>query len=300
MKELGANLIGWASANPDFAMVILSVMTVVATASLVLWRQLYALITFAMDRYYNRLQVCVISDLKAARLDDFFDLYHRIFSSEERPATTEIQDWLRSKARQVGVQYRLYLALHRSAPSGVAISMYEESSGTLFVPYMGIAGLDAQWGDTRRIVRSLLRCVTKTARNWKFAVVEVADPAEDGLSPDEVKRRCARIRRLRALAAGVGLEMMQPDFQYVQPAYQTDVDQFDGTPMLLFLLDRRSHEELPRDVILSALRFIYLKVYKPSFRGTPAEVEAYSLELHAQLDKLQQDVSELIPVRARL
>ena len=288
----------WATANADLLKVLLPIITLFGAILLAMWRRVAALFAFLKDRYFNRLQVCVIANAKAKRLDDFLELYHAIFRSDERIATKEILDWLRWKAKDVGIQYRLYLAIHKSHPVGIAISLFDRQSGILFIPYLGIANLDVQWRDTKKIIRALLNTVSRTAHKWKVGIVEVADPDEPAIEDDEVKRRRARIRRLRALAGGVGLEMIQPDIAYIQPVYHTDVDERDLRTMVLFLLESAKRDDgLPKEIIMDALTFVYHKVYRPSFGGPPETVAAYEEDLSARLSELATTLAEIVPVR---
>lgn len=299
MPELQTALIELVKANSDLIKVAVTLVSVVGGATFFFWKRLVSATIYIKDRYVNRLQVCVISDVSAGRLDDFIELYHQTFNSDERVSTKEIHDWLSWKAEHEGVQYRLYVTLRDSKAVAIAISFYDHASKTLFIPYMGVSDLDAQWKTTRSIVRAMVRAVSREARGWTAALVEIADPSEAGLPADEISRRRARIRRLKTLVAREGLEMLQVDLPYVQPSFANDVDQVDLCGMLLFaLLKEKQRTELPRALVIEALDFIYNRIYRPSFCGTTEACAAYELDLKTRLATLGATLTDPVSLRS--
>jgi hypothetical protein len=285
-------------ANGDVIKIALSLLGAVGAVLFFFWRQVVGTSIHVKDRYVNRLQVCVISDTSARRLDDFIELYQEIFSSEERVSTKEIHDWLEWKAHKEGIQYRLYLAMKDSKPAAVAISFFQSSTKMLFIPYMGISGLDGSWATSRRIVRAMVRAVSREARNWTAGLVEIADPEEPNLPFDEVRRRRARIKRLASFAARENLGMLQVDLPYAQPSFANDVDQLDLCGMLLFVLLREKRAtSLPREVVIQALEFIYHRIYRASFSGSAEAAAAYELDLRSRITSFTESLGEAVMLR---
>lgn len=143
-----------------------------------------------------------------------------------------------------------------------------------------------------------MRAVSREARNWRLGFVEIADPAEPKLAVEEVRRRHARIKRLKALAAREGLEMLNIDVKYVQPSFANDVDQQELCEMLLFVLLReRQKTSLPRELVMDGLDFIYNRIYRASFVGSPDDASAYQIDLKSRLAAFEAQLGDIVALR---
>jgi hypothetical protein len=288
----------WFSKHPADAIKSgLVILTAILAALGVFWRKVAEISKIVYEQQIGRLHVCVISKLNARRLDDFIDLYHQIFDESERASTSEIHAWLQGKGLKEGIEYRLYLALLKSRPAGIAIGMYDRATKAIYIPYFGVSpDVDSTWGTTHRVVQAMVRSMTKSAKGWEVGVVEVADPGEPDITEVERRRRRARVRRLGSLVTGAALHMVQPQLQYVQPIYDTDGEAAENKTMLLFLLHRSPPRgNLPKGLVLDILGFVYLKVYLLCFSGSSNERQQYSASLKSRLSYLKAQLPRKVP-----
>lgn len=286
--------------HSDLIQTTLAITGAIVAIAVFAWTRGRLLLRWAIERGTHRPRSRVISKIEDPAFDEFVELYHSAFSLDERVSTKEIQDWLRFKARSLGIEYRLHLCWLRSVPAGFCITMYCPKQAVVFIPYLGVAQMDERWRDTRRVVRSLLQSLSKTYPHWRILVAEVESPDEEDLPHDERRRRMARVRRLRALAGSVGLEIREPNFLYTQPAYATDAaDQHDRVMSLLVFSSAADHVGIPKRELLDCLETLYLSVYLPCYAGDRVALEAYACSLHSHLSRYAATLPDPVPFRPR-
>jgi hypothetical protein len=246
---------------------------------------------WTFHRFGQRIALKEIKRAKDKDIDDTLDLYERLFKEEQRVASSDLVEWLRTEQASTAIQHCLLVAKLRGKTVGILKALFCPKERYALISYFGIDNQDVV---TRKVASKLLmrffrKCL---AKRWKDCdgVIFETDLPRSGLSKAENIERKARIRLFRDMARQHGHEACQIRFEYCQPK-MADAFSLAGKErkMALMLIPIKKCDEgcICRSDFERALRFLIFGVYGSTQKVPNQRKDAYQ----TYLERIYRDLS---------
>ena len=180
--------------------------------------------------------------------------------------------------------------------------MYELKSKYLFIAYYGI---DTSVEQARRLaapalMKSMKELIDKEMMDCKAILFELEAP-DPSLSAKENLERRARIRLFKEVAKRQNLAAYELKFDYFQPLMEVsrgDEKSVSEECLVLMYIPVRDpvpiQKNLSKSKVLEALHFIYLEIYRPTFRHDPIQDGTYQTYLNGLLGLYKTELPDTI------
>jgi|GEM_PF-2613508 len=253
-------------------------------------------------------RVKVIKKSSDKDIEGFVDLYNKLINEDIRIDPAEIISWIdedRALRKVKTHNYLHYLLVGKL--SGEVVSflkvMYCTDSKYLFIAYYGI---DTENEKARRLaapamIKGLSKLIMAEMKDCKGIVLEVQAPSPK-IDFQENNERKARIRLFKETAKRLNYRMYEVGIDYLQP--QMDInseDEFEEEKMILLYAPVNDtvpyNKKISKDKVLEILNFIYLQIYRPTFRHDPEKDFAYQVYLNSLLRDYEANLPQSISLK---
>ncbi|MDX2298662.1 MAG: hypothetical protein NW204_02965 [Xanthomonadaceae bacterium] len=213
----------------------------------------------------------------------FVDIYERVIDARSRIDPDEITRWIRGHTQSAGLSHDTFACKHADGMVGFAQVLFCSRNRIAFISYFGVdessrlTTLNAALSLTGAI-RAHIR---KRCRGVRYVVFEVDDPSEPGIDSSEFAKRKARIRKFRQLARTCKLSTGELDASYIQPEMPADLKTSNECQMRLLVVGADGKilpTSLPKHEFLELVRFVYYRVYLPSYYKDDEQLMAMCAE----------------------
>lgn len=259
-------------------------------------------------RSKTRVKVKLVKKSNDRDLEEFVDVYNKLIGENIRIDPTEIIRWVdedRALRKLKTHSYLHYLFLGKLGGNVVSFlkTMYHKDTHYMFIAYYGI---DTSVDRARRLaapamMESLAKLIKTELKNCKAVICEV-EPLDPNQSETENTQRKARIRLFKETARRMNFAMYEIGVDYWQPQMEIPEDgSFSGERSLLLYapLDDsiRHNKKISKEKMLDILRFIYLQIYRPTFRHDPEKDISYQVYLNTILQYYEENLPTEIPLK---
>lgn len=235
-------------------------------------------------------------------IEAFVELYDKLIDGPYRIEPAEIIAWIdEDRYRRSLKSYSClhYLLLGKLNGDAVCFlkAMYDRNNKYLFIAYYGIDTTVKQASKLAApaIIKRFVGLLNEL--NDCQAIIFEAESPHSALEGNENKIRKARLRLFKQTAGRLNVKLFRLDFDYLQPHMEVP----RGEPsleerMLLFYapIDNLVTDQLSKEQVLDILRFVYLQIYRPTFRHDPLKDFAYQSYLHSLLRSYETSLPDCI------
>lgn len=257
----------------------------------------------------KRIRIKQIKSSKDPDLNGFVDLYNTLIDDDIRIDASEIIRWIdedRALRKMKSHKYYHYLFVGKIDQEVVSFLkvMYCTDSKYLFVAYYGINTTieQARLFAAPLMMKTLVRLVQTEIKDCKAVLCEVQKP-QTQLEQAENDKRKARLRLFKETARILNFRLFEIDFEYLQPRMEIERDQRQQSEESMILLYAPIKDEipfdrqLPKNKLLEILKFIYLQIYRPTYRHEPEKDFIYQSYLNSLLELYEHLLPDYIPLK---
>jgi len=257
----------------------------------------------------KRIRIKEIKSSKDPDLNGFLDLYNTLINDEIRIDASEIIRWIDEDQvlrKTKSHKYYHYLFVGKLGKEIVSFIkfMYRTDSKYLFIAYYGVnTNIEqARLFAAPLMMRTLLHLLQKELKDCKAVLCEVQKP-QAWLDQAENNKRKARLRLFKETARMLNFRLFEIDFEYLQPEMEIEPNQQPSSEESMILLYAPIRDEiplsrqLPKEKLLEILAFIYLQIYRPTYRNEPEKDLIYQSYLNSLLELYKDVLPDYIPLR---
>ena len=255
----------------------------------------------------DKVTVKLITKSTDKDVESFVELYNQLFDESVRIDASEIICWidedcaLRRIPSHTYYHYLLVCKL-RGQVVGFIKLMYELKSKYAFIAYYGI---DTSTGKARRVaapalLKSMKQLIDKEMKECKAVLFELQAP-DPSLDVKENRERRARIRLFKEEAKRQNFMVYELKFDYFQPLMEVSYEDEDSVSeecLVLMYIPIKDPNPIPKKLsaskVLEILHFIYLQIYRPTFRHDPIQDGIYQTYLNGLLDLYKTELPDTI------
>jgi len=147
----------------------------------------------------------------------------------------------------------------------------------------------------------LAKLIMAEMKDCKGIVLEVQAPSPK-IDFQENSERKARIRLFKETAKRLNYRMYEVGIDYLQPQMEIgSEDEFEEEKMVLLYAPVKDtvpyNKKISKDKVLEILTFIYLQIYRPTFRHEPEKDYEYQVYLNSLLRDYDSNLPKLISLK---
>ena len=234
----------------------------------------------------NKIKVKLIKESSDSDVEGFIELYNKLIDDKIRVETTEIISWIDEDRvlRKINSHYYFhYLFVGKLKDKVVSFLklMYSKNSCFMFIAYLGVDSTvdQARQNAGSLLIGKLTQLTKKELINCKAIICELEAPISGGDEKLNLERK-ARIRHFKEMAKRHNYKFYEIQFDYLQPQMEIP-DNYIFSEEQLILLYAPVNDIQPlsqfisKDKLLDILQFLYLEIYRPTFRHDPIKDYAY-------------------------
>jgi len=241
-------------------------------------------------------------------VEGFVELYDKLIDENQRIDPAEIISWIdedRVLRKLETHNYLHYLFVGKLSGSVVSFlkTMYCKDTQYMFIAYYGI---DTSVERARRLaapamMKSLANLIKKDLKDCKAVIAEV-EPPNMKIDERENTERRARIRLFKETANRLSYPMYEIGIKYLQPQMEIADDEkyLEEESILLYapVSDPKPYnKKIPKEKVLDILRFIYLQIYRPTFRHDPENDFSYQRYLNTLLQHYETTLPDTVSLK---
>ena len=269
---------------------------------------LIARVIFERYESHRNVKVKQITSTNDTDVHGFVGLYSELIDESERIDSAEIVRWIDEERllRKSGPSsYCHYLLVGKLGGRVVSFlkAMYCSQCTYLYIAYYGIDTTieRARSGAAPAMMNKVLNLIKKEIPNCKGLICEVQAPSTELDEKENTKRR-SRVKFFRDMARRLGYNMYQVGIDYLRPQMEVTHDrQFAEVKMMLLYVPIKTSvppdRQVPKQLVLEMLSFVYLRIYGPTFRHEPEKDLAYRAYLKSLLQLYEGVLPDSIPLR---
>ncbi|MBV6449680.1 MAG: hypothetical protein MHPDNHAH_00392 [Anaerolineales bacterium] len=289
--------------NPGTSLSLELIALVIGIASTVIGTLVYDYIKSRTSIRVKRIKKSSDKDVEG-----FIYLYNKLIDESVRIDSAEIIRWVdedRVLRKLETHNYLHYLLVGKLKGEVVSFlkTMYSRDSRYMFIAYYGI---ETENETARKLaapamMKSLAKLIRSEMKECKGVICEVEAPAP-GLDYSENQKRKARIKLFKETARRLNYRLFEIVIEYLQPQMEVDEDSdFQEEKMILLYAPVTDptpfNKRIAKEKVMEVLTFIYLQIYRPTFRHDPDKDFAYQSYLNSLLRQYESELPKSISVK---